>query len=311
MWLAWLLAGGARAQSAVCLEPRIHIEGELGIAWIEPVTRVCQEFSTMANLDPSVQLRILAAGDDVTLEAFASDGRAATRRVHDPGDLRHKIEALVCLPAARADLEPASPPAQPPAASSPAAAVPLSAAAPAAAAPAIPAPPLGIEIGSSLIGHVSRAPTYASGGLGVHAGIRPGAWLLALALRWEPLQEVLTRARRPVGFEMDSLGAGFMISRRLWRAEPVDVDLGVSSFLMAESQSFTEANAEKTGSAADVRVGLFSRMLIGPSAWRWTLSIEADLSPLRLRRDLHIDPSLPKLPTWSLGLGLGAAWSES
>jgi hypothetical protein len=265
----------------------------------------------MTNVDASVQVRIVAAGDEVTLEAFASDGRAATRRVHSPGDLRHKIEALVCLPTASADLEPTSPPTQPPTMSSAPAAVPLSAASPQAGATAVPATPLGIEIGGSLLGHVSRAPTYASAGVGVHAGIRPGLWLLALALRWELLQELLVLARRPVGFEMDSLGAGFMVLRRLGRLEPVDVDLGVSSFLMAETQSFTDAHVEKAGSAVDVRVGLFSRLLLGSSAWRWTLSIEADVSPLRLRRDLHIDPALPKLPTWSLGLGLGAAWSES
>jgi hypothetical protein len=166
-----------------------------------------------------------------------------------------------------------------------------------------------VEVGAVFVGRISRAPTYLSGGLGVHAGLRASAWLLALALRWEPAQAVATHV--PPGFEMDSVGAGFMISRRVVRAGPADIECGVSSFLVGEIQSLKLAGREKTDSEADIRIGLLARLLLGRSAWRWVLALETDISPLRLRRDLRVDPALPKLPNWSLGMSLGGAWGES
>jgi hypothetical protein len=109
---------------------------------------------------------------------------------------------------------------------------------------------------------------------------------------------------------MDNLGAGFLISRELVGTPWSDVELGISAFVMAEIQSYYEDEDERTFSAADLRVGAFARVLVGHAPLRWTLALDVDLSPLRLRRDLVLDPLLPKLPSWSVGLGLGAAWSE-
>jgi hypothetical protein len=39
--------------------------------------------------------------------------------------------------------------------------------------------------------------------------------------------------------------------------------------------------------------------------------VEAELSPMHMRQPLRVAPGLPTLPTWALGLGLGAAWEES
>jgi len=327
--LAWLVCGGVSAQTpgTPCGELRLRVDGELGAAWLAQVSALCEELSTMTNIDPAVEVSIRPEGSDVIVEASAADGRNAVRRVRATRDLSLKVKALMLVPATPAPAASEAGGSVAPAPASAAAAptlpfgtTPLRSEAHSAAAaratsprvatePASAQPALGVEVGAVLLGRISRAPTYVSGGVGVHAGIRTSAWLLALALRWEPAQALLARA--PRGFEMDSVGAGFLISRRVLLAGPVHVECGVSSFLIGEIQSLTVAKREQTDSEADVRIGLFARLLLGRSAWRWALSLETDVSPLRLRRDLRVDPALPKLPNWSFGAGLGGAWGES
>jgi hypothetical protein len=118
----------------------------------------------------------------------------------------------------------------------------------------------------------------------------------------------------PPDFEMESLGAGFSIGKRAFAAPGLGLDVGGSALLLAEKQSFAHRDVASAPEVSDVepdiRVGLFSRLSLGQSAWQWAVSLDAEVSPLRLRRARRIEPDAPTLPTWSVGLGLGAAWSD-
>ena len=334
--LAWLAGDVALAQGGhgpqvqqvhgvSCPDARVHIQGELAPLWVEPVTRLCEEFGSLADLDPAVHLTLSMLGEELVVEAVASEGRTATRRVRAPEDLRLKVEALVRLPAdadapgEQAESQPsaATPsvsvvakPAMPSVSVVPERGEPSHTAQPSASGSQLQLQsPLRIEVSVSGLGRVSLAPTYESAGVAAHAGLRSGAWLLALTVRWEPLIQYGSKAPRE--FEMDSLGAGFVVTRRVARAKAVELELGAATSLIDEIQSHTPVDVEKTSYAADVRVGLLSRLLLGAAVWRWMLWVESDVSPLRVGRNLRLDPELPRLPTWSIAIGLGVVWSES
>ena len=300
---------GAHAQAgdAACADPRVHVEGTLDSRWLAPVVQLCEDLKTMTDLDPSAALRIVPVDDDIVVEATLGDGRHALRRVHATDSLTFTVEALLVVPST--PLPPVGPVAVPVLPASESVSASASGTGDSKVVAAVPQQKLGVELGAAIVGHVARAPTYLSGGLEMYGGVRPGAWLLGLALRWYPIQDVVGYPT-PSGFETDSVGAGFVVARRALRARSATLDLGLNTFLMTESQSFRTGSVESTDTDADMRVGLLARTLLGHSAWRWALSLQAEVSPLRLSRARRVAPSLPTLPSWSLGVGIGAAWEE-
>jgi hypothetical protein len=295
----------ARAEESTpsCADPRVSVDGAVGSRWQDVVAALCTELGAMRDVDPSARLR-LAAGDDDTLVVVASlgDGRTAERRVTSPSDLRATVEALVTLPpsAAPKDVEPKSTPAPGrQAAPEPTAADDRKRA---AAQP----PSVTIEIGASAVGRVWGTPTYVSAGANAYAGLRPGSWLFALLVRWDPLEDLTSVA--PPGFEMESVGAGFAVAKRFGRGP--SFDLGATASLVEEIQSMEDAGGETSGSQTDIRLGVVGRVLLGGGPFHGALSFEADASPGRFRRTVRIADVLPDLPSWSLGLGVGAAWDD-
>jgi hypothetical protein len=308
-----------RAQTGVdaCEAPRLHVEGAIGGRWVEPVSRLCGELATRPDLDHSAQLRLTAADrDEVEVHVALADGRTADRRVRDPEALRWTIEALLALPVPATEGTPPGPspaatepqPATPPAAIVP----PPTAASPSRSVESQVAPEphverMHVEISAAVMGRIARAPTYLSGAFALYAGVLANDWWIGLAVRWEPGQS-LEQGKRPPDFEMDSVAAGFLFARRIV-PEPISLSLGMSALLAAVIQS-SDRGFEDIHTAADVRLGAVCRLLLGEAPWRWAISLDADISPLRVRRELHLAQDLPALPAWSAGLGLGGSWED-
>ncbi len=266
------------------------------------VEQACLGLKAMTDVDANVRLSVEPNGDDVVVRARLSDGRTAERHVQVPAALEPTVEALAVVLPVRAAPTTLTPPALP-------------AGAPELqeqhAAPAPPPkssrPPFTFELGAAVGGHFAGSPTVLSPSLSGYAGLRPAAWLLAVTVRWDPVQLVPSSA--VPGLEMDAAGGGFMLTRRLeW--DPAAVDVGATAGLLVQSQSYQDAQSEKTGSAVDARLGLVAQCLLGHQHRRLLISFNAELSPTRLRRKIHVFESLPPLPTWDLGLGVGAAWGE-
>jgi hypothetical protein len=292
----------------------VQIESGLAERWSASIAQLCEELPTMNDADPSVRLHIAPDGDALILQVALVDGRSASRRVRTPEELAFTVEALTALPltpsAAAASRE--APAAESPTAhvlANPPASDPKPSAVPAVVSPA----PLSVELGVLATGRVARAPTYLSPGFAGFAGVRIRDWLMELTLRWDLLQ-VMVGQTPPPDFEMESLGAGFSVGKRAFAAPGLGLDVGGSALLLAEKQSFAHHGVASAPEVSDVepdiRVGLFSRLSLGQSAWHWAVSLDAEVSPLRLRRARRIEPDAPTLPTWSVGLGLGAAWSD-
>ena len=296
----------AHAQApAACSDPRIAIEGPLEPAWARAVLELCDSLGSLPDLDPKIVIRVISSHPQVILEASLPDGRTALRRVHAPADLRSTLEALATVP---------PPPPPPPPVPTP----PVAPAPPAPPAPPVLAPrrpeALGLELGFSADARVEGGrAAYVSGGPAAYVALRPGPWLVALQLRWQVAQTVVHD--RPRDFEMSTIGFGFVVARRFALAPAVHLDVGASTSLLVQSQEYKPHGGgedDEIGvSAVDVRFGPIARAIFGRGEWRGLFSLDADLSPVRLRRSERLDPGTPYFPTYGIGLNAGVCWGAA
>jgi hypothetical protein len=131
--------------------------------------------------------------------------------------------------------------------------------------------------------------------------------LLGLSARWDAIQTIA--AGGYPNFEMDSVGAGFLLARQVGRSGALGLDAGATVLLLTEVQSVQQGKVEQSGQGTDVRLGTVLRGSLGAGPWRWQLEVEGEISPTRLRRDLRLGGDFPSLPVWSLGLGAGFLWA--
>jgi hypothetical protein len=301
--LLWPRLAEGEGTELGCASARIRVEDLVDARWRESIARLCAQLETISDLDPSAQLRIRAAGADIVVESVLRDGRSAQRRVQSPDELALTIEALAVLPPS----EPAAATERDPDHSTPVAQSPSQSSPRHDTAPARNR--LRVEFVGALLGRIEQTPTYVAVGLEAYANLCSGHWLFGLGLRWDVQEFVLHNP--PPKFLMDSVGAGLFVGRRQALASAIDLDLGGNLLLASQTQSSELGPAETTTSRADIRIGLLARALFGSPPWRWTLTVETDLSPARLRQGVRLAPGLPMLPGWSLGAGLGAAWSDT
>lgn len=288
------------AAAETCTDPRISVQGELDPRWLAPVIDLCETLRALPDLDPEAKLRLVPRGPDIVVEVRLADGRVALRRVGSPEELRGTVEALMTiLP---------SPPTEPPR-SQGAQVEPEAARATGAASEQMQRGQVAIafEWATVAAGRVAGNPTYLSVGPAGHVGLRAGEWLLALSLRWDAHQIVADSPERT--FEMDTVAAGFGVSRRLVGMSSFRLDLGPDVLLVNEAQSVESAEGEQAGSEADLRVGVVLRSWFGTPSLRFVTQLDAEVSPTRLRRDIRMDASLPTLPAWSAGVGVGLGWA--
>ena len=279
------------------MDARVQVEGRPSERWLEAITRACEQLAAMPDRDPTASARLTPSGDDILVEVVLNDGRSAIRRVKTPLALQSTLEALVTLPPTNKPREP-----EPPLPSSPAETPPTELQA--KPAPGHERPPT-VEIGLGVAGRIARAE-YASLAPTAEANLLAGKWLFGLWARWDVVswQDVGS----PAGFEMETVGAGLGVARR-FDLRALDLDVGFSPRLLAETQSYEANGKEQTLTASDVRAASFVRATFGRSALRFAATLDGEVSPGRLRRDIHLEPDLPALPSWSVGLAFGLSWT--
>ena len=277
---------------------------------MEPLLRACEDLKGMPDLDPTARVRIAPSAGALIVEVRLEDGRATLRRVTDPNALTNTMRALLTLP-------PKQPEARQPVVAQPEV-HPAEEKLPEAqhdevpsepSAPSAVASPAGarIELGAMASGNVSGAPAYLAAGPQVFGLVHAQPWIFGVTTRWyveqRPWENNLQR------FEMQTIAASLDFGRR-FESGKLALDVGAGPWLLAESQSVEQAGEEKAGTETDVRFGGFARALVGTAPLRWAFQLDGSVSPWRVNRPLRIDESLPTLPSWGLGLGIGAIWSE-
>jgi hypothetical protein len=289
-----------RAADSLCDDARIQITAEQPERWRQSLQEMCDRLATTPDVDSSARLEIVATDSEAQVMVTLADGRRAIRHVHSPENLFATVEALVVTPLSE-PVVPARTPEQPVFAPAPAGAQLVAPPQPLAA----PVPNNGptLEFGGSLVSRFARAPSYVAGGFSLLAGVRMSDWLLGVTVRWDLLETLLPRA--PIGFEMDSVGAGFLLARRVLETRALALQLGGTAQLLADTQSIEKNEAETDRTAVDLQLGMLGQLLFGRPPLRWSISLEAELSPARLRHGVKL---YEPLPSYSLGLGFGAAW---
>jgi hypothetical protein len=307
--VVFLLVGAAprstRAQVEECRKrglSKITIIGHVDAQFLVALDQACRSLQG-EDLDASVELQISAENRDVVLRAALPDGRRATRYIRDPTQLELALGALATKPPQRPE-----PNHEQSSTSQPSA---IADRPPTQAPARVQLVPherrLSLEIGAGASLHVAGTPTALAPSISAYAGLFTGQWLGTLTVRWDPLQVLTTSSVS--GVEMESAGAGFTVLRSFTSA-PVRFDAGIEALLLLETQSVEANDGEHAATGADFRLGVTSRALFGRNNPRWTLSLSANASPARLRRELRLDPLLPPLPQWEVGMGVGASWSE-
>ncbi len=303
-----LVASFARSSSATELVPscegrQVTAEGHLDEEWIARLSDVCRDLSARADLDPTAKVSVIPADPGVVVDVSLADGRRTLRRVLRPSDLGMTIEALLALPTPEPTktMKAPEPPDRRP--NTTEGGVPS----PAKKTIATQSPTVALELSLEMVGRAGGSQGYLGFGPVLHAAVRIGAWAVGIQGRWDAYERVTT-GKYP-GFEMDGLGVSFLVARTMVALPVFHLDLGLRAGFLSESQSYEATKEEEAGTVADARVGTLLRARIGEGPWRWLISTDAELSPLRLHRTRRIDAGLPALPSWGFGLGTGVEWS--
>jgi hypothetical protein len=273
----------------------IHLEaiGELPVRFEESVARLCATLSRNLDLDPEVAVTVTPDGTGLAIVASLPDGRSATRHVETGQQLEFAILALATAP-------PRSQTVDDPTRERPS---PSRDPWPAQSRPHV----LGFSLGGAVGLHVAGPYLVLAPGLDAYAGIEPGAWQLAVTVRWYPLQAPLKPHESSL--ELDALGAGFSLLRH-FGPESFQLGVGGRAAILLETQTSEDTDGEHGGTATNFQIGLLTRARIGRASPRWTAQLELNVSPARLRRTLRIDPLLPPLPSWEIGAAVGAEWPQ-
>lgn len=288
IWLSlafgtFMYAPRAHGEELVCNHPQLRIEPAAPARWRPALADLCDTLPQLRDVDTGARLQLTATQDEIVVHVTLADGREAVRHVRSSEALRDTVEALMLKPSSPLPALTPEPTPRP------------------AAVAAEPTHSLSLVLGGALTGRVARAPTYLSWGFELHAGVQLAAWLLALNVRWDAL------SRATSSLEADAVGAGFKVTRHMLVTGFTTWSLGGEAAFLVQTQSGEVRGATRPRSAADLRVGLLSQLILGHSALRGLVAASIELSPLRLRRSMSI---YEPLPSWSVGLALGCQWES-
>ncbi len=307
-------AAGLSAQ-VECVDPRVRVQAQPDARWFDAIAAACESTTHAPDSDPNARVRLVPAERDLLVEVVLKDGRATSRRVSATERLGPTLDALLTV------LPPSPAPANTSTSTSTTAPSPPGADDPHERPPVEPSPapravttvveaPFGVDVGAGLASRVSGSEGYMSFAVDAFGELRLGRLLIGMAARWDMFEGPVAKAP-PLNLEMQTVALGLLMGRR-FAPSFGNVDLGITPRFIVELQAYDSLTSEqeKNDSATDIRVGAFGRLALGHGAFRPFAELDAELSPARIRRSIHIDPVLPPLPAWSTGLSLGVMWSD-
>lgn len=289
----------ATAEEPPCADPRLEILEPLGSPWEDALRASCKDLPRGPDGDPDAHVKLRPLGGELVLEVRLADGREAVRLVKTADGLPATLDAVLRLPVIAPKPVAAPEPKN----------VPEKAKAP-PVEPARPREPsrgetLGIDAGAVVGGRIAGSEPYISLSPTLFGQLRVKGFALGLSVRWEVIQKS-ANTHRP---EMNTLAAGLVFGRRIGSI-PFAVDLGLSPRIAVVTQTTGRRADEVDHSVADLRVAAFGRAYVGTGPLRFVVETDVELSPADLRNDRRLDATLPLLPSWGLGLSVGAAWSD-
>lgn len=314
--LAMLAAGPALAADASCTAVIVEADAAVRAIWPDVIERLREAFDTRDDIDSCARVRLASRKDAVAVEVTLGDGRAATRSVSRREDLAPTLAALLVVPertplSVQVEPEPLPPPP--------------------AAASRSPARPLAALHDSPL--HMSRAPEPAgAGGVGIEFSLTTGAcigdgqagagggirsfldivdWLVGVEARLDSYRRLSGSPSADV-LEL-VLRGGRRFSHGTWAlditAGPALAMLGSTSTSAASSQDMPAGVHPPEAASTH---GLTPRMLVSAqlnlgtdAVLRWFLGVNGEFGATHGVGDV-LPSFMPRLPSWTVGLALGA-----
>lgn len=289
----------AQEPTRTCLAGRVRVLEALPADFELALDEACTRLEGASDVDPEVVLTVHLEGARAVVVASLPDGRSALRHVSAADRLLETMEALSVLPV---HAEPA--PSQLVRAPEPGA---ESVSEPAAVVVVAPPSSTRFELGGSFGGRYLASPSYAGVTVTGYAALRVRAWSLGLTVRWDPLVRVL--ADDATRLETSSLGVGFAFTRRWEPSAQLAFDFGATAAVDMQIQEYQLGARETSRTGTNARVGLIARTLHGHGRCRFLSALEVDVSPSLALHPIHVEPGVPRLPYFSVGLSAGVAWS--
>ena len=287
--VASVLASAAPASGAPL---DLGVDGSVGAAWSSAIEAARASLAGRADLDPGARVEILGAGEAIIVHVRLQDGRSTVRRVLRPDDLVVTLEALLTVPPPR--LPPPAPPLAP---SSP--------------APPPPPPPAGtFEVGIGPSAHVTFGPSYFGYGLAGYAQVIARRWLIGVSTRWD-VDDLGTGQPLPNGFNMQVLQIAAYLGRRVPLGDGA-LDLLLGPGVTIDNQEALAASPEGIGGTRGEPIVALGARISTPvgAVFRLFASATIDAAPARVRAARRLDPELPTLPPWGLGISVGGGWED-
>lgn len=316
--LATLCAPVARANEDNCASRTVEVDAGVLARWPDLSSQVRQAFEGRDNVDPCAQIRLMLTGAVIVVEVGLPDGRSAARAVPRQEDVLPALEALLLLPQA----DPRAPSEESPVD------------APTSTRLATAAPAILAEGGVSLSGsgatleppatdggHVRVDLSVASGArvgngevgldLGVLSSVELGGWLLGFQGHINRYYATSNRTPQMPPDGPAALELGVLAGRRL-RFGRIALDLFAGPALALHGTAVSTAQAAPTGTTVTERTSTepiprllaSSRLTLGRSALRSFVQIDGEVGESGATSGSM--PLGPQLPTWTVGLAIGA-----
>ena len=288
-----LRVGRAHGESSEpCAEPKLSVLVPLGAKWHRATERLVEHLRGLSDLDPCARVTVRPDRRGVVVRVTTGDRREAERHVETVEELLNATEALLVLPPRPPQSAKLSPLEVPPSETK------------------LFKPErttAHVELGAAGSLRFGGGPLYAGGGLSVFAGFSLDRWLLTMHARVDARDGFISQPT-PSDFIMESAAVGVSAGRRLEIGQ-VSLDTLLGANAIIESQDADDGDREIEGTSADFRFALAVRAS-GPrsATLRPFVVLDFEASPTRARNSRYLDRSLPSLPWWSSGLGVGLLW---
>ncbi len=307
-----LLALPASAQADTpCRRVKLVERAGLPEALREAAHVLRTELDSLSSEDcVDITLVLEAAGTRGRLVAITRDGQHTEREVEEPSSLRALAIGLIAAPTP----EPAPPmsnddPLRPSAAERPPKDTePVAEPEPARRATKMSPRDRSLHfvLGAETGVRMGEPTRVAMSEVVLRAHVSARDWLVGINARYAPFGARVGGSKVP-GFTYSEAGMGIDLGRRV-RLGLGALDLFVSPGVAITTMVGDVPDDDVGGTDYDVRVSGAARFLFPfAGSWRPSATLDAAVSPLSLGSPKSLDPVLPFLPTWSIGLRVGAA----
>ncbi|AKU94867.1 hypothetical protein AKJ09_01531 [Labilithrix luteola] len=305
-WAGKARRAEAQARPNACDAVRVGAGNDLPPPWQEAVEALRTRAKTLPRDDcQAVEITVRRDGDRVIASASTADGRRAERAIRTPSDLVPVALGLVASIPPEEEERPVATRATPPSSVAPDESKepdeksrPL---------PEPTPPSLRLSLGAATgvrAGFPTSAGMFEIEGF---ANLLARDWVVSASVRWVPYGWRFTPGPPGEQYSYQEVALGLGFGRR-FTASSLVIDAIASTVLVSSTESTGEGYDSDGGFKAQVRLDAAFRLSLPITRhWSAVAVLDGELDPFHVAAPIRFDPESPPLPTWTIGLRLGAS----